>query len=376
MVPDGHRLGYRVKIPSRFGRGRWFLVAAAAIVGVLGVAWAGAGQVDASRLPISQVPSELIERAQLKKTVQRLFNAEAFLELDAMAARFRDGQERTPSGVWKLTVYYSAVQDLASGIARNDTPAWRQLLAKTERWRHAFPATPAAYVADATVRKAMAGSLRPRRLIFEASTGAEGRYAAALQDAAAVLDANKAVASADPQFYAVRADLASALGEAPGAFMDFVNEGLDKHPGYYPLYFSGFDYFLAPGALGADGARRMEAFTNTAVRHLPGTEGRAIYARLYWHAYASIYGNDLFRKSRADWTRMRSGLQAVLAEYPDAWNRQNFSYLACLAGDRDTTGRLLGGVTERPILAVWKSQRIFDGCHSWANSVVETAQQN
>ena len=372
MEPEGCFQGYPLLIVSKARNLRRFVIAVPAALVALALAWFGIAEVTAQRLRAGRGPAEMTQRADLKKQVQGIFKSGDFVGLDALSARLRDGAERTPSGIWKLTVFYGAFQDLAASIGRDDAAGWDSLSARIAHWQQTSKTSPAAIIADAVARKARAWTLRPRQFVHEASIGGESRFIRTLRLAAELLDRNRAIAQSDPHFYAVRADLAAALSEDPGVFMERINEGLDKSPGYFPLYFAGLNYFAdGDAAERADVAQRIEAFANTAARRLPGSDGTALYARLYWHASSAIYGDQLFAKSRVDWPRMRSGIDAVLARYPDAWNRNNFAYLACLQHDQATTKRLLTGVSE-PILTVWKAKTIFNGCQRWANG--ESAQ--
>jgi hypothetical protein len=344
------------------------VIAVPAALAAVALAWFGIAEVTAQRLAATHAPAEMSQRADLKKLIRERFKADDFAALDALEISFRDGTQRTSSGIWKLTVFYGAFQDLAKSIARDDSTGWQTVSAKLERWRLAYGASPAPILATAVAMKAHAWATRPRQYVLEASTGTDDRFIRALRQTAELLDSTKAVASADPHYYAVRADLAAALNEGPGPFMERITEGLDKAPAYLPVYFAGLNYFADGNATERpDVARRIEAFANTAAQRLPGTEGAAIYARLYWHAFSAIYGDDLFAKSLVDWTRMRSGIDVVLTRYPDAWNRNNFAYLACLQKDQFAAKRLLTGVTE-PILSVWKAKKIFTGCQHWANA--------
>jgi hypothetical protein len=359
--------GYLVRIVSKARDLRRLAIAIPAALVALGLAWFGIAEVTAQRLQAARAPTELSERATLKKTVHDLFKRNDLAALDAMAASFRSGALRTQSGIWKLSLFYGAFQDLGATVARDDVSGWNDVSAKLLRWQQAYTSSPAPIIANAVALKARAWTLRPRQYLLEASTG-ESRFTRTLRLAADILDRSKLIAAADPHYFAVRADLATSLNESPGPFMERINEGLDKAPDYFPVYFAGINYFADANATERpDVARRIEAFANTAAKRLPAPDGSALYARLYWHAFTAVYGDDLFAKSQVDWSRMRSGIDAVLARYPDAWNRNNFAYMACLQRDQATTKRLLAGVTE-PILSVWKAKPIFSRCQRWANA--------
>jgi hypothetical protein len=368
--------GVSVQVVTKLlGRRGLLITIFAGVVGIAAV-WVGMATIQLRQLAAQPMANELADRASLKERVRRLLSSADYPGLDRLESQFRDGSERTSSGVWKLTVFYGAFQDAAFEVSRDDAAGWRALTASIDGWRQAEPASPGPTIAGAVILKARAATLRPRRMILEASTGAEARYLATLRQAAALLDGNKPIAALDPHFFAVRADLAATLSETPDSVMDLVGEARDRSPDYYPVYFSGLDYFASgTGMQRPDVARRIEAFANTAAQRLSGPAGEVVYARIYWHAYSAVYGNDLFHKSRADWARMRSGLESVLKQYPDAWNRNNFAYLACLQGDRETTRKLLDGVSGPPLLDVWKAKRFLAGCRSWANSTADKGKQ-
>jgi hypothetical protein len=357
-----------VRIVSKARNLRRFAIAVPAALIALALTWVGIAEVTARRLNAAHSPAELSERAALKKDVRELFKKDDFAALEALSLSLRDGSQRTQSGIWKLTLFYGAFQDLSTEVARDDTTGWDRMSAKLMRWQQAYKSSPAAIIADVVALKTHAWITRPRQYLLEASTSGENRFTRTLRLAAELLDRNRAVVANDPHSYAVRADLAALLNEAPGPFMERIDEGLAKAPDYFPVYFAGLNYFADANATERpDVARRIEAFANTAVQRLPGPDGAAIYARLYWHAFSAIYGDDLFAKSRVDWTRMRNGIDAVLSRYPDSWNRNNFAYLACLRKDQPTAQRLLAGVSE-PIMAVWKAKKIYSGCQNWANA--------
>jgi len=312
---------------------------------------------------------EMAERDNLKQAVTALFDKSDFGGLERLASYYRGSGARTPSGFWQLTVFYGAIHDLAAGIGRDDDKGWQQLSAKLADWQGRYPGKPTALMAQAIALKSYAWSMRPRYLVLEASTRADAKFRAALGNARDFMARNMPALSVDPHAYVLRADLATALGEAPDDLMSVIDEGRAKYPGYFALDFSGLDYFAVGDgsqAIGPAAATRIEAFAGTAAQRA-GAESDERYARLYWHAYAAFYGNDLFKRSRVNWSRMRSGMQALIAHYPDAWNINSFAYLACLAGDRETTRTLVARLSERPILAVWQARPVFSACRQWAS---------
>jgi hypothetical protein len=370
----GKGSGSILRFTSWFGRRCRFAGLSVLALGLISAAWIGIAEVNAGWVDRGST-GEIAEREAVKQSVRDLFDKSNYSALESLASQYRASGARTPSGVWRLTVFYAAFQGVAGAIAPDDQTGWQRLSTKLADWQGRFPAQPTAVVAQAIALKSYAWALRPRTVVFSASTGADAKFMAALNNARNFLDAEKAVASADPHYYVLRTDVGTAVGEAPDQIMGIVAEGRTKFPGYFALDFSGLDYFAAGDGTKAPGpaeAARVAAFVETAMADA-GSDAGERYARLYWHAYSSFYGNDLFKRSLVDWQRLRNGMQAIAAHYPDAWNANMFAYFACLAGDRPTTRKLMDQLPERPLLtAVWQARPVFAGCRKWASA--ETAK--
>ena len=146
-------------------------------------------------------------------------------------------------------------------------------------------------------------------------------------------------------------------------FERIIDEGLKKEPLYYQLYFTALEYF-APKWYGSE--RDIEEFANSAVARTKEQEGLGMYARIYWAASQTQYGEKLFTGSNVVWEKMKRGIDDVLKRYPDQWNINNFALFACLANDRQKAGELFKLIKEPPILDVWKSESNYSRYKLWA----------
>lgn len=59
----------------------------------------------------------------------------------------------------------------------------------------------------------------------------------------------------------------------------------------------------------------------------------------------------------------------VLAQYPDAWNLNNFAYFSCLAGDQAKTHKLIESISPPFMQSVWKDRGLLDRCRSWSAGI-------
>jgi hypothetical protein len=113
------------------------------------------------------------------------------------------------------------------------------------------------------------------------------------------------------------------------------NEGINRFPGYHPLYFNYARQFSP--RWGGDYAD-ADVFIKSQVLAKINPEGEVLYARLYW--LMDQYGGgdpDFFTASRVEWPRMRSGFELLMKQFPaSAWNQATFVVFACRAGDAAT----------------------------------------
>ena len=178
---------------------------------------------------------------------------------------------------------------------------------------------------------------------------------------------SKLIAGNDPHWYVVTAHIINGLSDDIDSFKKFINEGLDKSPNYYQLYFSAINY-LAPKWHGDK--LQIEIFANQAVKRTKSVEGMGMYARIYWYASQTQYDDRLFLDSDVVWGKMREGIYDVIKKYPASWNIQNFAYFSCLAKDKETTRMLLDKMSKPMIKRVWKKREYYNYCRSFAYPVL------
>ncbi|MFP4610697.1 MAG: cytoplasmic protein, partial [Thiohalophilus sp.] len=173
----------------------------------------------------------------------------------------------------------------------------------------------------------------------------------------------------DPHWYEVYAHIKNGLSEDSDGFKKFINEGLEKTPNYYQLYFAAVDY-LAPKWHGSK--EEIEKFANKAVERTKENEGMALYARIYWYASQTQYDERLFSESDVVWDKMREGIFDVLEDYPDSWNIQNFAFFSCLARDQSTTRILLEKMKRPMIKRAWKKRDYYEYCKNYAYAIPDS----
>lgn len=314
-------------------------------------------------LSVGAFSNEMEIRNEIKSNVKYLFFNERFKELDEIAEKYRNPKERTSSGLWKLTIFYYGFNGF-TGSRIKDEAYWNDLKIKVDKWIRENPRSPSAHIAKGIILKGYAWKFRGGSWAHKVPKEAWKPFRENLIISEQHMANSEKVASIDPHWYEVYAHIKNGLSEDPESFKRFINEGLEKYPNYYQLYFAAIDY-LAPKWHGDK--VEIEMFANNAVERTRKTEGMGLYARIYWHASQTQYDERLFSESNVVWSKMREGVFDVIEKYPDSWNIQNFAFFSCLAKDQETTRILLSKMKTPMIKRAWKKQEYFEYCKEYAH---------
>ena len=308
------------------------------------------------------IAGELEEREAIKKQTAFLLSSKNFKELEKLAQEYRVNRGRTPSGLWKLTLFYYGIHDYSANINLKDENYWDSIKSRTDGWIKEYPKSPTPYISHGIVMKQYAWKFRGGGYANTVPQEAWQPFHEHLINAKAFLEKHKKIASTDPNWYEVMAGIATGLSVNRSEFQKIIDEGLNKEPLYYQLYFAAINYF-APKWHG--NAEDIEEFANSAVARTKDQEGMGMYARIYWSASQYQYGERLFLDSNVVWEKMKQGIDDILKRYPDQWNINNFALFACLAKDKQKAKELFDLIKEPPMLQVWKSESKYLRYKSW-----------
>jgi len=313
-----------------------------------------------ARLPAHA--TEMGDRAAIEAEVVAAFGGEDFARLDAMADELRRSKSRTSSGLWHLTLFYAGLDDAFHSYGASDE-SWTEVERSIERWARTNPNSPTAHVAYGMALMDHAWFFLGDRNADEVPPEAWAPLRQYTQRAHDYLLAHKAEASVDPRWYETMLIIARVQRWDEGPFRRLLDEALRKEPEFYQTYFVALDYLICKCH---GDVTTVETFANEAVTMTRRTDGTAMYARIYWYALQSQFGNDIFRESRADWPKMRVAFEDMLRQYPDAWNTNYYARFACLARDRDTAKQLFARIGASPVAEAWDPPELFTRCRAWA----------
>lgn len=280
--------------------------------------------------PTNAGMNEVAQRQIIQHAVASAFTNGRFDELDTMADQFRMSRERTESGVWKLTIFYSgfnyALLDPNFSAASLD-----RFEAQTLAWIKARPNSPAAKIAYALALSQRAWFLRGDDYYNKLTDQQRLGYITSLRKRRDHLLAIKEEVSKDPHWFTLMVAVAKEEGWPDEAFDRLVTEAAEHEPYYYQTYFLAIDRNLPQWG---GSAEKMNAVVARATDYTRELDGDSFKARGYW--YASSYGRAVFDREKlvANWSEVAQGFQDLLSRYPDQWNHNAYAKFACLAKDR------------------------------------------
>jgi hypothetical protein len=307
---------------------------------------------------------ELTERAAIQRRVSQLYLQGKFQELEKIGDDYLQTKARTGSGLWKTTVYHGTFA-LIFNVDRKEEEYWSRLEQPARKWVEAHPQSAPARLAYAQWLMNRGWSFRGSGYAHTVRPEDWKPFREYTQKARSYLEEHKAVASKNPNWYVLMAIVGNRQSWPEERFAALVEEGLNREPFFYQLYFSALDYYTPKWG---GSAAAVEQFAQDAVKRTRSVEGYGMYARIYWYASQSQYNVRLFTESQANWASMKRGIDDVLKKYPDNWNIQNFALFACLAEDKAKTAELFARIEGHPIMEAWGETSNFNQCKAWATA--------
>lgn len=288
-------------------------------------------EVEVAHALLDSVHHEVPLRDAIKGYARALLLAGDTENFELDTARLRSSGQRTPAGAWRIYYYYHCLDDFSRTDAAN--PQWAQLEATTSRWLAAAPDSPAAVIMAANVLLRHGWAYRGEGFADSVSSESWGPYQALLEKAARVLDEHRAAGSADPEWYALRIDIAKQQRASEARILDLAEEGLQKAPYYYPIHYTAVDA-MEPKWGGSE--ESVKNYVRLAVERSRDGEGTQAYGLIYVHiarsAQSPLVDLNLLGAKREP---LEQSLAEIQSAYPDEFNREVARGIYCFAGFKD-----------------------------------------
>lgn len=309
---------------------------------------------------------EQAERQAVFDKVRAAIAAKDFAGLSALEVEFRSNHATTSSGTRKLELFHAGVQAyLSEGLTQEAKCEYRDE-SVVQQWAAATPDNPAPSITAASLLLQRAWCFRGTGYADTVAPGAWPKFRQGVIAASQALEADKAVASADPEFYAVKLEISRALGVGNAEFRATLDEAVAREPDYHRTYYKAIWFYL-PQWGGSFEA--VDKFARYAANKTYAKEKSALYARLYWSL--SECNCDII-KNHADWPTMKQSMRDIFEAFPTKWNGYYSLDIACRMGDVDEGHRyvrlLNPQVTDDRSLAA-----LFSACDKRARMSAERA---
>jgi hypothetical protein len=310
---------------------------------------------------------ELQERKIIRDTVGRWFLAEDFASIENLEDTARRGKLRTSSGLWVAGLVYGGIDDVASYRKATRDKDWDRLESIARRWITAYPASVTAKIAYGQI-------LQNRAWLYRgggyADTVSDKQFAAFYKQTEAAKQyevSNRSLMITDPNGYELL--LQTLRLEHDGRREQFEKtfaDAIRAFPDYYPIYFEAVTYYL-PKWKGD--VLQVEKFARHVMQSRDERTGDMLYTRIYWYTSENQFKDGIFLVTVARWRDMRKGFEAIVADFPDQWNINNYARFACLVVDQDTTKKAFDMMKGDPIEKAWASTAQYQQCEHFAGRI-------
>jgi hypothetical protein len=297
---------------------------------------------------------EQVMRMEISRLAMSALLDDDFDQLEALATRTGGPDARTPSGLYQRSLLLGGLHDAFDTVRPDDDAAWQEMDDRLARWKAAHPDSTTARLAPALAHLARAWGYRGTCYAQCVDEAAWAPFREHVERARQLLEEDKSLAAADPYWYQLMADVATAQQWEPARFAEFEAQALEHGPGSYDTFFA-LAQRHQPKWGGS--AAEVEDYVGRVVDRTRATDGEGMYARLYW----AMLGPESPEGYAIDWTRMQRGIDDVLARYPDPWNLNHFAAIACRAGHMEVAAPLLARLD--PVVPdAWQSRDEYQAC--------------
>jgi hypothetical protein len=311
--------------------------------------------------------SETQDRAAINAEVNAAFERSDFAAIEARYAHAVSGRGRLASGVFVSGRIVRELDPLAPtgvSVPKGADAYFQPIEDKARAWTARYPKSVIAAIVLSQAYRAHGWAYRGGGYANSVSKEDFARFKEYVDLAQEALLARADTGKADPNWHWQVLEVARLQGWPDEKYFAFADAALDAFPGYYDIYFE-LSNRLVPQWGGS--LEELADFAEHAAERTKATEGRAMYARIYWYVY-DMLGAERLKRGELDWPKIRAGFDDMVKRYPDPWNLNFFARIACDAGDQATTRRILALVGDKIEPAAWANRGAYSRCKNLAES--------
>ncbi|NHZ88132.1 hypothetical protein F2P45_03700 [Massilia sp. CCM 8733] len=286
----------------------------------------------------------------IRQETARYLMAGDFQRLEALYRTLNHAGQRTPSGLWKLAIFYNQLRRF--GTQTTDTDYWEAVEEQAREWQAGYPKSVPARLFGVYLQLGRLHVARGSGLFSKLPEQQRDAVSYGAEVAMRILEKTRLMAARanDPEWHRAMLSVAPYVdGMSAAGYRKKVREALARHPNYHAAYFTAALYSHPRWGGTPDGVARLAHDAS----HAAGKEQPSMYARIYWFMDQTEYHGRLFDAGRADWPTMRASFDHLVRLYPAAWNLNAFAYFACMARDYAAMDAILARIGSDLIPDVW-----------------------
>jgi hypothetical protein len=272
----------------------------------------------------SVAANESLMLQHLQGQVHFIWQRKDFAQLEAGAKEFREKKTRWPSGGWRLPTFYGGF-GLAferQNLRQDARVMWNEVYAE---WQKADPHSATPHIANAASLVAEAWSIRGSGPANEVWPQDMSLFVKRMKEASAALHKHKALASSDPYYYMLAADIGMALRERQKDYFKRLEEGIAKHPDYLGYYYAGARY-LSPQWGGNE--KDFLAWIDRSAERTRANYGMLVYTGIHAEHLPWPYAKA-FLETASHREKLKQGIADTIVLYPTWHVAENMAYVAC-----------------------------------------------
>ena len=309
---------------------------------------------------------ETKDRAALAAEFKTSFERGAYYDLDERYSRALSGKERLASGVFVAARMLQGASPSAPKemMERMGVDAsFKPVEDRARSWMAKSPQSVAAAITLSRVYYEHGWAYRGGGYANSVSEEDFARFRSYMKLAQETLLARADLGKTDPNWHLQMLAVGQVYAWSSEQYFAFAQAALDAFPDNYDIYFAVSNRLLPQWG---GSVEQLTAFAEYAAERTKATEGRSMYARIFWAAYSGLGAAEKLKRGELDWPKLREGFDDVVKRYPDPWNLNFFARAACDAGDKATAQRILGLIGDRVEPEAWDNRGAYLRCKNLA----------
>jgi hypothetical protein len=295
---------------------------------------------------------------EYRNRITDYFYKQNYEQLEKEAQEARTTKERFPGGIWKLFVFYEALDavDRSNQATEDDWMGYQYLAQEWVKWR---PSSITAQVARAEAYMNYAWHARGTGYADTVTDEGWKLFNSRVESARFVLNLAGRLNEKCPYWYEAMQHVATAQGWSKPEARNLFEQAIAFEPSYYH-YYREYTGFLLPKWHGEDG--EAEAFAAETVKRVPGPQGLFLYFEISSVIVCPCGGENASEHlQQLSWPTIKQGYESLTQLYGSSRLKRNrYAFMAITADDVPTAQRMFAEIGENWEPQVWWNKANFE----------------